>query len=68
MLLMGSALLWISVRNLLAHGAPRVCTTLDEAPSGTTGTYYLPYASSAPRDVGFVIRTGQVSTAALGLL
>jgi predicted permease len=29
----------------------------EEGPSGTSGTYYLPYAVTAPRDVGYVIRT-----------
>jgi predicted permease len=28
-----------------------------ESPSGTSGTYYLPYAVTAPREVGYVIRT-----------
>jgi ABC-type antimicrobial peptide transport system permease subunit len=27
------------------------------APNGPSGTYYLPYAVTAPRDVGYVIRT-----------
>src|SRR5206468_2856717 len=29
----------------------------EEGPSGTSGTYYLPYAATAPRDIGYVIRT-----------
>jgi hypothetical protein len=29
----------------------------EEGPSGTSGTYYLPYAVTVPRDIGFVIRT-----------
>ena len=30
---------------------------VEESPSGTSGTYYVPYAAAAPRDVGYVIRT-----------
>jgi len=30
---------------------------VEESSSGTSGTYYLPYAVAAPRDVGYVIRT-----------
>jgi hypothetical protein len=30
---------------------------VEESSSGTSGTYYLPYAAAAPRDVGYVIRT-----------
>ena len=30
---------------------------VEESLSGTSGTYYLPYAVAAPRDVGYVIRT-----------
>jgi len=28
----------------------------EEGPSGTSGTYYLPYAVAAPRDIGYVVR------------
>jgi putative ABC transport system permease protein len=31
--------------------------TPDDSPSGTSGTYYLPYAMTAPRNIGYVIRT-----------
>ncbi len=34
-----------------------------DADIGTTGTYYLPYAVTAPRSVGFVIRTKDEPTA-----
>lgn len=34
----------------------------EESPSGTSGTYYLPYAVTAPRDVGYVIRTEREAT------
>ncbi len=30
---------------------------VEESASGTSGTYYVPYAAAAPRDVGYVIRT-----------
>ncbi len=51
---------WLTVIGVV--GAARLYgPTSDEAPSGTSGTYYLPYASSALRNVGFVIRTGQAS-------
>jgi putative ABC transport system permease protein len=32
---------------------------VEESLSGTSGTYYVPYAAVAPRDVGYVIRTDQ---------
>ena len=35
---------------------------VEESLSGTSGTYYLPYAAAAPRDVGYVIRTEREST------
>jgi hypothetical protein len=39
------------VRNAQLHGPTA------ERSSGTSGRYYLPYAVTAPRDVGYVIRT-----------
>ena len=35
----------------------------EEGVSGTSGTYYVPYAVTAPRDVGYVIRTEGEPTA-----
>ena len=32
---------------------------VEQSSSGTSGTYYLPYAAAPPRDVGYVIRTEQ---------
>lgn len=31
--------------------------TFEESVSGTSGTYYLPYSVTAPREIGFVIRS-----------
>jgi predicted permease len=39
---------------------------VNEAASGTTGTYYLPWAITAPRNVGFVIRTHGEPTTVVG--
>ena len=47
---------WLTVIGVVRHarlGGPAA----DETPSGTSGTYYLPYAVTAPRDVGYIIRT-----------
>jgi hypothetical protein len=40
------------VRTARLHGP-----LAEEAVSGTSGTYYVPYAVTAPRDIGYVIRT-----------
>ena len=40
------------VRSARLHGP-----LAEENVSGTSGTYYVPYAVTAPRDVGYVIRT-----------
>jgi putative ABC transport system permease protein len=47
---------WLTVIGVVRHarlGGPAA----DEMPSGTSGTYYLPYAVTAPRDVGYIIRS-----------
>ena len=46
------------VRNARLHGP-----LVEEGVSGTSGTYYVPYAVTAPRDVGYVIRTKGEPTA-----
>ena len=34
----------------------------------TTGTFYLPYATTAPRDFGYIVRSGTGSTIVIGEL
>jgi putative ABC transport system permease protein len=47
---------WLTVIGVV-RSAKLTGTPAEEGPSGTSGTYYLPFATVAPRDVGFVIRT-----------
>ena len=46
---------WLTVVGVVRHAQLRGPAADD--PSGTSGTYYLPYAVTAPRDFGYVIRT-----------
>jgi predicted permease len=47
---------WLSVIGVVRTARLRGPAT-EESMIGTSGTYYLPYAAAAPRDVGYVIRT-----------
>jgi hypothetical protein len=47
---------WLTVIGLV-RAAQLSGSTPDDSPSGTSGTYYLPYAVTAPRNIGYVIRT-----------
>ena len=47
---------WLTVIGVVRNARLREPMT-DESSSGTSGTYYLPYAVTAPRNVGYVIRT-----------
>jgi predicted permease len=47
---------WLTVVGVVRN-ARLIGPMAEEGPSGTSGTYYLPYAMTAPRDVGYVIRT-----------
>ena len=47
---------WLTVIGVVRNARLREPMT-DESSSGTSGTYYLPYAVTAPRNVGYIIRT-----------
>jgi hypothetical protein len=53
---------WLTVIGVV-HNARLTGPMAEDSPSGTSGTYYLPYALTAPRDVGYVIRTAGEPTA-----
>jgi predicted permease len=47
---------WLTVVGVV-RAARLSGSTPDDRPSGTSGTYYLPYAMTVPRNIGYVIRT-----------
>jgi predicted permease len=52
----GASTPWVTVIGVVRR-ARLTGPMAEEGPSGTSGTYYLPYAVTAPRDIGYVIRT-----------
>jgi putative ABC transport system permease protein len=52
---------WLTVIGVVRNA--RLRGPMADEGSGTSGTYYLPYAMTAPRDVGYVIRTEGEPTA-----
>jgi predicted permease len=52
---------WLTVIGVVRNA--RLRGPMAESASGTSGTYYLPYVVTAPRDVGYVIRTEGEPTA-----
>jgi putative ABC transport system permease protein len=52
---------WLTVIGVVRNA--RLRGPMAESASGTSGTYYLPYAVTAPRDVGYIIRTEGEPTA-----
>jgi predicted permease len=57
----GASTPWLTVIGVV-RSAGLTGPIAEEAPSGTSGTYYLPYAVTAPRDIGYVIRTEEEPT------
>jgi putative ABC transport system permease protein len=52
----GATARWLTVIGVV-RSARLTGSLTEEGPTGTSGTYYLPYAVAAPRDAGYVIRT-----------
>jgi predicted permease len=52
----GASTRWLTVIGVV-RSARLNGPAAEESPSGTSGTYYLPYAVTAPREIGYVIRT-----------
>jgi predicted permease len=52
---------WLTVIGIVRNA--RLRGPMADSASGTSGTYYLPYAVAAPRDVGYIIRTEGEPTA-----
>jgi predicted permease len=52
---LGANTRWLTVIGVVRSALLR--GPMGEGASGTSGTYYLPFAVAAPRDVGYVIRT-----------
>jgi predicted permease len=52
----GASTPWLTVIGVV-RSARLTGPIAEEGPSGTSGTYYLPYAVTPPGDVGYVIRT-----------
>ena len=57
----GASTRWLTVIGVVRN-ARLTGPIAEEGPSGTSGTYYLPYAVTAPRDVGYVIRSERERT------
>ena len=57
---------WLTVIGVVRNA--RLRGPVAESASGTSGTYYVPYAVTAPRDVGYIIRTAGEPTAIVGEL
>src|SRR6476469_1855091 len=52
----GASIPWLTVIGVV-RSARLNGPAAEETPSGTSGTYYLPYAAAAPREIGYVILT-----------